>query len=170
MFMSVLKERSGTTVAKEDVPELILKVAREAKDKYGRECVSAVSKMLWMAHGHPIAIYDNQARTGLEKSTKLQIGALAEYKAYYEHWQEEYHRAEKSIHDAQAWLPNSHIFKRLQRYGVETEDKLRCRVEQPWFANRIFDHFLMNIGWIGTRNSVVEVAKLLDPDEALLGG
>jgi hypothetical protein len=118
-----------------------------------------------MTHGHPIVIYDKFARTGL----KQRVGKdLTNYQLYHRCWLQEFSGCKTQIRAAQAWLPESILVARLARYGVATEKELRSWVRQPWFANRIFDQYLMHIGKGGTnqRKRAIDAAQLLDPAEA----
>jgi hypothetical protein len=167
-FTSIIKQRRGETITESVVPKLIADACREMETQYNRKCLSAVSKVLWMAHGHPFAIYDALARKGLEQKTGSKLKDNDDrYCCYYHYWLQEFRSHETQIRTAQEWLPKSILVRRLVGFGAASEDELRSRVSQSWFANRIFDQWLMNIGsgWPTTRGAL-EAAQMLDPTEA----
>lgn len=165
-FISII-ERNRSAPVESAVFELVDDACKEIALEYKRRCLSAVSKVLWMTHGHPIAIYDAFARNGLEKQAGLKKFELVhDYQSYYSCWLQQFRAHEAQVQAVQAWLPRSVLFTRLVRLGAATEDGLRSSVNQLSFANRIFDHWLMNIGsdWV-TNGNVVDVARLFDPAE-----
>jgi hypothetical protein len=171
-FISTIKrqKQNRAPITEETVPTVVAKVCDDIKEKYKqpRTCLSAVSKVLWMVHGHPIAIYDNLARKGLARETGFGSSALGSYETYYDHWLRQFRAHEGEIRAAQKWLPKSALIERLQRFGVETKGDLCEAVKQSWFANRIFDQWLLAIGdgWFQKRSTLVKAAQILDPTEA----
>jgi hypothetical protein len=117
-----------------------------------------------MVHGHPVAMYDSRALGRLEEITDKR---LVGYDEYYACWLREFRRVDDKIRKAQAWLPNGIISARLERFGLATGDELRSWIGQSWFANRIFDQWLLHSGreWTKASSNLVRVALMLDPVE-----
>lgn len=163
-LISIIQRQRDILVTEQVVPDLIETTCDSMQACYKRTCLSAVSKVLWMLHGHPIAIFDSFARKGLEQRTAT---TLSGYGSYHEHWLREFAAAEGQILAAQAWLPRSVLAARLEQYGAATRDELRSWTQERWFANRVFDQFLMNIGsdWSAKRSATVDLARMIDPRE-----
>lgn len=164
-FISIIEAQRGIFITPGDAPRIIREACRSVEIKHNRPCLSAVSKILWMMHGDPIAMYDSRARGRLQQITKE---PLIGYDEYYACWVREFGRVDDKIRKAQAWLPMASISRRLERYGVATGRELRSWIGQPWFVNRIFDQWLLHSGseWTKARSSAVDVALMLDPAEA----
>ena len=113
---------------------------------FGKENLSAASKLLWLSHREPFLIYDANAVVALEelwlreKGTKIKIGR--DYGKFEDVWRSEYAKVEREVVDASNRLNSllpyfDHCLK---------EDSLRELTERKWFRERVFDNYLWFLG------------------------
>ena len=127
-----------------------------------RNCISAVSKALWMIFRHPIAIYDNRASDGLRAMGRhFKHG---DYSIFYESWNNYFNQqsTKEKISLACEWLVQSSFAANLERHGVANSEEIRLWADSDWFRNRVLDFRLMQAGTDPLHPA--DVALFLGPD------
>lgn len=142
----------GRKVECADVPAIVEEVAklmrRRARGK--GSCTSAASKVCWMLMRHPIAIYDNRARIGLERTGMLKRKRGNEYADYFQAWQRYQGSVSALLSETVSWLPTVGVDKASSSEFLPTRNAVRQLVNQPWFADRIVD---MRLFLKGSKNN-----------------
>jgi hypothetical protein len=105
------------------------------KSYYGKAFLSAITKAFWMMKGHPVVIYDSNARKGL-RYFGLPPGD-GDYHKYFDSWFAFFERpdTQDSLDDAVAWI--------LEQKKIQ-EGELREFVGSDHFRNRVLDIHLFH--------------------------
>ena len=104
-FAAMLNGYRETTIERQDVPSIIEKELASMKSVYQKGFLSAITKAFWMMKGHPIVIYDSNARKGL-RYFSLDPGRHGDYRTYFDSWFSFFDRPEiqLGLTDAADWL------------------------------------------------------------------
>lgn len=155
--------RQGITGQANDVVGLV-KTANDAiSPTYkGRNCISAVSKALWMMLRHPVAIYDNLSRDGLRR-----FGATfkdGDYGQFHAAWCNYFNqqRTQEYIASACDWLVGSSFVANLEIHRAATRNDIEQWTRESWFRNRVCDFRLMHAGSSPVHDA--DLALYLGPD------
>jgi hypothetical protein len=99
--------------------------------------VSAASKFLWICRRTPVVIYDDRAKTCLNR---MNATPGTTYKSYREAWQVEFPKYEARIRSACLALANGSV----RNFAPNSSAKrgLKSVVRKRWFHERVFDKFL----------------------------
>jgi len=119
------------------VQEKVAALAAKFKVRFGKNNISAASKLLWLRRRAPYVIYDSRA----EKTLKA-MGAKfksRDYAKYYEAWRTSYELYKPTIVKAVRGLHNIH--KILPEWDQSPEGT-REMVNSDWFLERVFDIYL----------------------------
>lgn len=110
-------------------------------DEFGRENLSAASKLLWLRHRSPFLIYDRNAVVALTMmSPKAKIDRnYGEFEAV---WRSEFGKREKEV------VAAAHRLTGLLPYfdHVYDERALHSLGSSQWFHERVFDVYLWHLG------------------------
>ena len=119
------------------VPNIIEKELAHMNRIYDKRFLSAITKAFWMMKGHPIVIYDSNARKGL-RHFNLNPGDN-DYRKYFNSWVEFFDRRETQdgLTDAVEWLLKTKKIK---------DENLRDFVKSDDFRNRVTDMRLFYAG------------------------
>lgn len=122
----------------EDVVEKVTLFAETLHQRYGPKTpLSAASKFLWMRFRSPVVIYDSKASGWLWNRCLKSEG----YSAYHEAWLTEYKEHEGRIREACSELK---YFKKFTLADQMLDEKFSDLIGSQWFAERVFDHFMLN--------------------------
>lgn len=131
MLLEIDKEKNLS------VQKKVAALAANFKVRFGKNNVSAASKLLWLRRRAPYVIYDSRA----EKTLKA-MGAKfksRDYSGYYEAWRTSYEHYKPAIVKAVRGLHN--IRKILPEWNQSPEET-REMVHSDWFLERVFDIYL----------------------------
>jgi hypothetical protein len=160
-FVAALRQSVAGQV--NDVVALVRTVNDAISPTYkNRNCISAVSKALWMMRRHPVAIYDSLSRDGLRKfGEAFNDGDYAQFHAA---WCNYFNRQHAPDHIASAcdWLVHSAFATNLGIHAVATRSELEQWTREPWFRNRVCDFRLMQAG--SAPGHEADLALYLGPD------
>lgn len=116
----------------------VTEVASLISNRYGgRSVLSLTTKFLWLKLKSPILIYDSQARKALGVTD-------GDYSLYFTRWLEEFEKHRPQIESISARLPQLHKYVADQENG--TPEYISTICNKRWFHERIFDHYLWNLG------------------------
>jgi hypothetical protein len=121
--------------------ETVTSLARQFRADFGKNNLSAASKLLWLTFRSPFLIYDARAVKGLkflDHNFKNQ-----HYEDYYATWKTAYANHERDLVRAVSQLPKLQPF-----FGTwqETKTSLGALSKQCWFRERVFDNYLWELG------------------------
>lgn len=136
-LLEIQKQPVNDTDAKDCVEKLV----NTLKPTYGRELLSAASKILWMRFGHPIIIYDS-----LTWKWMCQNGGcptIRNYGDFYKAWRTNFDNHQNDVVAACEVLKRVKARKFLCPIDV-TDEEFEDAVSSPWFAERVFDHAVVN--------------------------
>lgn len=108
---------------------------------FGRNNLSAATKLLWFRYRHPFVILDSLAVATL-KQLNPKFNPL-EYSEFEAVWRDEYNKCKDKIASAVARLPE------LQPFFSKWHDSptsIESTVCEPWFSERVFDVYLWETG------------------------
>jgi hypothetical protein len=117
-------------------------LAKEFQKKFNRFNLVAASKLLWLSCRDPFIICDKRAVRALKRNLRHNFRAQS-YPEYCCAWREEYSKREVAIGTA---------ISRLAAVGQfipewkELGDDLPSLSNEPWFRERVFDHYLWGLG------------------------
>jgi hypothetical protein len=143
-FAAMLNGYRETTIERQDVPSIIEKELASMKSVYQKGFLSAITKAFWMMKGHPIVIYDSNARKGL-RYFSLDPGRHSDYRTYFDSWFSFFDRPEiqLGLTDAADWL--------LEKKKIQDE-QLRNFIKSEHFRNRVTDIRLFFAGAAATKS------------------
>ena len=127
-------------------PQRVDDLASAFKSDFGYKSLSAASKLLWLRHQQWFVIFDRRAVRGLELLNP--DFDKKEYRDYYGRWREQFKEHRSGIDCALKQLPAHVKFTAAARLGRSYVEQ-RCA--DPWFAERVFDQYLWQIG--GEKNN-----------------
>jgi hypothetical protein len=141
-FADMLNAHRATTMTRDNVPTVINAALATMAKYYNRQFLSAISKAFWMMKGHPVVIYDSNARQGL-RHHGLPPGD-GDYRVYFNSWFTVFDDAntQRGLDDAVDWLLQSDSAKALiSKYGTAFPE-LEKLARSDSFRNRIVDIYL----------------------------
>ncbi|WP_129591359.1 hypothetical protein [Salinicola tamaricis] len=118
--------------------ETVRALAASFQEKYGKNAISAASKLLWLRFKSPIIIFDGRAVAWL-RANKYKVPYGASYDTYCEKWLLAFDRHEERIREACEGLIN---VKQYSLVAEENHGELEGLVRQRWFLERVFDKYL----------------------------
>lgn len=118
----------------------VIWLAKQFKKHYGNKNISAATKLLWLRHRRPFVIYDSRSRRALDLPPAS--SPSGSYEAYVEKWQAEFQVFRSPILEACSQL--SRLGKFLPP-GVTAAMADRWS-KSKWFHERVFDHYLWEMG------------------------
>jgi hypothetical protein len=125
--------------------EKVLERARSFNDAGFQHNVSAASKLLWLSDRSPFIIFDSRAFSALKIKFEHRADRR-DYLAYCESWRKAYKVHQHEIRDAVKQLPTIMSFLPA---STPPAGKLLSIVTTPWFAERVFDIYLWELGGDG---------------------
>ena len=125
-------------VSDQDAKDCVEKLVVALKGIYGRELVSAASKFLWMRFGSPIIIYDSLTWNWMCKQGCSTIG---NYDDFYEAWRKNFEDEQREIGAACEELLS---VRKFFCPSEVTNEEFEQAVSSRWFAERVFDHAIVN--------------------------
>lgn len=134
----VLQELEKSLKSASSTVARVTGLASTFKRRFGRNNVSAASKLLWLTERHPFIIYDGRAVKVL-RDFGYDIPNL-DYDAFFEAWISAYEAREKEIQKATEELAQAHQFLPCS-YPLD-----RQMLRAPWFKERVFDLYLWEFG------------------------
>jgi hypothetical protein len=145
-FAEMLNRNRDVQLTRPNVAETIEREFRSMQEAYGKSFLSAITKAFWMMKRHPVAIYDANARRGLQKCD-LPPGTN-QYRVYFDSWLKffEDSHTQRALDDALTWLPNSRSARRLLKMKSISEADIMELVASDWFRNRVVDIRLFSMG------------------------
>lgn len=126
-------------VSDEDGKDCVEKLVVALKRIYGRELVSAASKFLWMRFGSPIIIYDSLTWNWMCK--KGVCPSNGTYDDFYDAWRKSFQGHQREIGAACEELLGA---RKFFCPGDVTNEEFEQAVSSRWFAERVFDHAIVN--------------------------
>ncbi len=141
-FANMLNAHRSTPITRDNFPAVIEGAVAQMALHYPRQFLSALSKAFWMMKGHPVAIYDSQAREGL-RHHNLPPGN-GDYRVYYNSWFTVFEnlKTQHGLDDAVEWLLQSKSINTvMEKYGTSFP-KLEKLIRSNRFRNRILDIYL----------------------------
>ena len=163
---AILNEPEKKPELQDDMIMAVQSLTRRVAKIYEKNCLSAVSKALWMRWQHPVIIYDGNALRGLKLFGFRE--SLTDYCSYYHKWIDFFNRTttQAEVDAACAWLPTSHYARSIIDKKGATQDQIDGWVKTDWFRNRIVDIRLWIRGTAaGDAVSPADLARLLGPGE-----
>lgn len=106
-------------------------------EKFGQRNLSAATKLLWLRKQWPVKIYDKNARTALG------LSAGVEYSDYVDAWSQEFSIHEKVIRNS---LKDLATVKKYTAAWMWSDRDIKETISAPWFADRVFDFYLWEVG------------------------
>jgi len=136
-FAEMLSKYREQVIRPQEVADIIEKELASMKGIYHKGFLSAITKAFWMMKGHPIVIYDSNARKGL-RYFNLNPGDN-DYRTYFNSWFTFFDRRETQdgLTDAVEWLLKTKKIK---------DENLRDFVKSDDFRNRVTDMRLFYAG------------------------
>jgi len=138
---TALQEIEIRPISEPDAIDCVNNLVNALKPTYGRELLSAASKILWMRFGHPIIIYDS-----LTWKWMCQNGGcptIRNYGDFYKAWRTNFDNHQNDVVAACEVLKRVKARKFLCPIDV-TDEEFEDAVSSPWFAERVFDHAVVN--------------------------
>jgi len=136
----MLKKGLVSRMTASNTPKAVKKAVNKLNKINGSGLLSAATKAFWMIHGHPVVIYDSNARRGLS------LAGSVDYATYFTEWFTFYKKNLVDVKDAQNWV--SGIVCR-QEFAGEWDvscRRLRAFIQSRHFANRVVDVYLFHKG------------------------
>jgi len=135
----LLNAHRATSMTRDNVPTVMEHAVSQMAKFYSRQFVSALSKAFWMMKGHPVVIYDSQAREGL-RHHGLPAGD-GDYRVYFKSWYTVFDdpKTQQGLDDAVEWLLTSGNAKRLIAKYATTLHEVERLVRSDSFRNRVLD-------------------------------
>ncbi len=118
--------------------------SEKLKSYYGKNVISAASKLLWLKYRAPIIIYDDRAANCLrEMNSSLKIN---DYESYIILWVKYYKECKLKIEKA---CKNLYNYKRFTLANNYSNKEIKNLISKRWFKERVFDKYL----WYNSNNS-----------------
>lgn len=134
-----LNSYRGRILDSAQAPVVVEEVVQLMKGPAGKNCVSAASKACWMIMQHPVAIYDNRARVGLERANMIRGKSGYRYADYFEAWHKYRNNVAELLNETAEWLPIVGVEKNLESDFPPRTESIKQLANQPWFLDRIVD-------------------------------
>jgi hypothetical protein len=134
-ILNMLLETDGANIM--SMEEKVTTLASKFKERFGKNNISAASKLLWLKNRAPYIIYDSRA----ERTLKA-MGAKFKSRDYHKYcaaWREAFEENKPNILKAVRRL--RHIKKILPDWKQSTEETMSM-VQSQWFLERVFDIYL----------------------------
>lgn len=127
-----------------DVNETYVGLFLSLRKLYGLNLWSATSKLLWLRFGSPFRLYDQFADKWMKVNGAGSWGNDENewYGKYCRLWQTQYDEHSSAIADACLKISKVREFFVI---NDEQSDSLAQALTQPWFHERVFDHY---ISWV----------------------
>ena len=125
----------------QDAKDCVKKLVEDLSQTYNRELWSAASKFLWMRFDNPIIIYDSLAWNWMHRNGGCSSGGG--YNGFYDAWRKTFEDCRKEVGAACEELLRLKARKFLCPSDVSDEE-FELAVSSPWFAERVFDHAIVN--------------------------
>jgi hypothetical protein len=141
-FANLLNSHRFTSMTRNNVAAVITGGLAQMAKYYPRQFLSALSKAFWMMKGHPVVIYDSNAREGLQHHG-LPSGN-GDYNVYFNSWFTVFdnENTRVGLDDAVDWLLKSDLAKAMMaKYKIPFGDVEKL-VRSDLFRNRILDIYL----------------------------
>jgi len=138
---NALKE-IGKPVSQEDAKERINQLVAKLRPTYGRDLWSAASKFLWMRFQSPIVIYDSITWKWMCAKGDCPSGGT--YDDFYDTWQIKFAEYKVDILDACEELKELSTATKFFGPDKPTREEFEATVSSGWFAERVFDHAILN--------------------------
>lgn len=119
----------------------VLALASKFKTDFGKNNLSAASKILWMRNRSPYIIYDSRAVNGLK-----QLGHKfdkSDYVGYCIEWRNAFAASRDQVVRSVRGL---HFINRVMPNWPLTREETRSLVGADWFLERVFDIYLYQLG------------------------
>jgi hypothetical protein len=131
----------ATPVSDEDAKACVADFVTALQRTYHRDLWSAASKFLWMRFRQPIIIYDSLAWKWMCDDGRCP--ANGGYGGFHDAWRSSFEEHRQKVHAACEDLLSARVRRFLCPSDV-TELEYEASVSSRWFAERVFDHALLN--------------------------
>jgi hypothetical protein len=138
---NALKE-IGKPVSPEDAKESVSQLVESLRRPYGLDLWSAASKFLWVRFQSPIVIYDSITWDWMCRKGSCPRGGG--YDGFYDAWQRKFAENEAEILTACKELKELSTATKFFGPDRPTEEDFEATVSSGWFAERVFDHAILN--------------------------
>jgi hypothetical protein len=137
--VALIKNRPAS---EQDAKDCVGQLVEALKPIYGLNLWSAASKLLWMRFGKPIVIYDSLAWKWMCNN-----GELSErdgsYSKFYDAWRMSFRKYENDVDSACSDLRKTDARRFLCPFDLK-DVEFEPLVSSDWFAERVFDHAVVN--------------------------
>jgi hypothetical protein len=128
-------------VSDEDAKACVAQLVTTLERIYHRDLWSAASKFLWMRFREPIIIYDALAWNWMRAHHRCSAGGG--YNGFYDGWRTSFEEHRGDVNVACEELLRAQVRRFLCPSDV-TEVEFEAAVSSRWFAERVFDHAMVN--------------------------
>lgn len=140
---NTLKNVRGS-ITVNNVDKKVLNLSNSLKSIYGKNVISAASKLLWLKYKSPVVIYDQRAFNWLkQKGHKISIG---DYATFRDAWLTEYEKERKNIKLACTKLSSVKEYSLAYSYTKKEVSEISSK---NWFSERVFDKY----AWFNANDS-----------------
>jgi len=128
----------------EDAKAKVSHLVAELRHTYHQDLVSAASKILWMRFGSPIVIYDSIVSKWIYDKGDRPMSK--DYGYFYDAWQRKFGELGPEIRIVCEGLKELSTLRKFFGLNDLCQDEFEKVVSSPWFAERVFDHAILNVG------------------------
>lgn len=134
---SMLLDVQGPITA-ENICNHVNSLAANFRDTYGRNAVSAASKLLWLIFKSPVIIFDSRAAKWLYDAKYLET-KTADYNSYRIAWLNAFQESEHDLENACNKLVHAKSFSLASDMN---DNNFKNLVTERWFRERVFDKYI----------------------------
>jgi hypothetical protein len=138
---AALKSFKTRPASEQDAKDCVERLVRELRATYEEGLLSAASKVLWMRFGSPIILYDRYAWNWM--CSHGGCSRSGSYADFNDAWRKSFLSRRNDVNDACDSLRGSKALRFLCP-GDVTEKEFGEVVSSHWFAERVFDHAIIN--------------------------
>ena len=138
---NALKEMAKP-VSREDAKAHVSQLVAKLKPTYGRDLWSAASKILWMRFKRPIVIFDSITWEWM--CVKGECPRGGGYDSFYDAWLRKFDENKVEIRAVCEELKELSTATKFFGSEKPTQQEFEATVSSGWFAERVFDHALLN--------------------------
>jgi len=135
---SSILHKVSSHITDENVVATVNSLAKSFQEKYGKNAVSAASKLLWLRVRSPVIIFDSRALKWL-KTNGYPVPYGGGYGEYRKKWLAAFQEHEVRIQSACAGLV---AVRKYTHAHEESEKAISDLCSSRWFKERVFDKYL----------------------------